>query len=151
MKKFNKILFATDLTEFSEYAFDYALTLAKEFNAKLLIVHVINQPLGLQDYYALQISFDTIMEEVKKGAEKMLDEFCDKKLSGYDNYEKFIVSGIPDIEILNKADTEKVDLIVVGTHSRAGVDRFLFGSTAEKVVRKAVCPVLTVRPPEIKA
>ncbi len=151
MKKFSKILFATDLTEFSEYPFDYALTLAKEFNAKLIILHVINQPLGLQDYYAPQISFDTIIEEVKKGAEKMMDELCDKKLLGYDNYEKFIVSGIPDVEILNKADTEKVGLIVIGTHGRVGVDRFLFGSTAEKVVRKAVCPVMTVRPPEINA
>jgi len=151
LKKFNNILFATDFTEFSEYAFDYALTLAKEFNAKLIILHVINQPLGLQDYYVPQISFDTIMQEVEKSAEKMMDKFCDKKLSGYDNYEKFIVSGIPDLEILNKAGAEKVDLIVIGTHGRVGVDRFLFGSTAEKVVRKAVCPVLTVRPPEIKA
>jgi len=151
LKKFNNILFATDFTEFSEYAFDYALTLAKEFNAKLIILHVINQPLGLQDYYALQTSFDTIMQEVEKSAEKMMDKFCDKKLSGYDNYEKFIVSGIPDLEILNKAGAEKVDLIVIGTHGRVGVDRFLFGSTAEKVVRKALCPVMTVRPPEIKA
>ncbi len=151
MKKFNKILFATDLTEFSEYAFDYALALAKEFNAKLIILHVINQPLGLQDYYAPQISFETIMEEIKKSAEKMMDEFCGKKIKEYSNYEQFIVSGIPHLEILNKADTEKVDLIVIGTHGRAGVDHFIFGSTAEKVVRKAVCPVMTVRPPQIKA
>ena len=151
MKKFNKILFATDLTEFSECAFDYALTLAKEFNAKLIILHVINQPLGLQDYYALQTSFDTIMQEVEKSAEKMMDEFCEKKMKEYGNYEKVILLGIPDFEILNRADSEKVDLIVLGTHGRAGVDRFLFGSTAEKVVRKALCPVMTVRPPEIKA
>jgi nucleotide-binding universal stress UspA family protein len=78
LKKFNKILFATDLTEFSEYVFDYALAMAKVFNAKLIILHVINQPLGLQDYYAPEISFDTIMEEVKKSAEKMLEEFCEK-------------------------------------------------------------------------
>ncbi len=149
MKKFNKILFASDLTEFSEYVFDYALTLAEKYNAKLIILHVINQPLGLHDYYAPQISFDTIMEEVKKSAEKMLNEFCEKKIKEYSNYEKFIVSGIPDLEILKKADADKVDLIVIGTHGRVGVDRFLFGSTAEKVVRKAVCPVMTVRPPEI--
>ncbi|HET6421270.1 MAG TPA: universal stress protein [Geobacteraceae bacterium] len=151
MKKFNKILFATDLTEFSECAFDYALILAKEFNAKLIILHVINQPIDLRGFYVPHISFETIEQEIKKSAEKMMDEFCIKKIKGYDNYEQFIVSGIPDIEILNKADTEKVDLIVIGTHGRVGVDRFLFGSTAEKVVRKALCPVMTVRPPEIKA
>jgi len=151
LKKFNKILFATDLTKFSEYAFDYALALAKEFNAKLIILHVINQPIDLRGFYVPHISFETIMQEIAKSAEKMMDEFCIKKIKGYDNYEQFIVSGIPDLEILNKADTEKVDLIVIGTHGRVGVDRFLFGSTAEKVVRKAVCPVMTVRPPEIKA
>ncbi len=146
MKKFDKILFATDLTEFSECAFDYALALAKEFNSKLLILHVINQPLGLQDYYAPPISFEPIMEEIKKSAEGMMDEFCEKKIKGYGNFEKFIVSGVPYFEILNKAEAEKVDLIVIGTHGRAGVDLFIFGSTAEKVLRKSVCPVMTVRP-----
>jgi len=151
MKKFNKILFATDLTEFSEHAFDYALALAKESKAKLFVLHVINQPIDLQGFYVPQISFETIFEEIRKSAEKMMDEFCEEKLKEYRNYEKFIASGIPYLEILHKAETEKVDLIVIGTHGRAGVDHLLFGSTAEKVVRKAVCPVMTVRPPEIKS
>jgi nucleotide-binding universal stress UspA family protein len=151
MKEFKKILFATDLTEFSEYAFDYALTLAEEFNAKLIIMHVISQPIDLQGFYVPHISFETIEREIAESAEKMMDKFCRKKIRGYDNYEKFIVSGIPDLEILKKADMEKVDLIVIGTHGRVGVDRFLFGSTAEKVIKKAICPVMTVRPAEIKA
>ncbi len=135
----------------SIYPFEYALAFAKEFNAKLIILHFINQPFGLQDYYVPQISFETIVQEIKKSAEKMMDKFCEKKIKEYCNYEKFIVSGIPGFEILKKADMEKVDLIVIGTHGRAGVDRFIFGSTAEKVIKKAVCPVMTVRPPEIKA
>lgn len=151
MKKFNKILFATDLTEFSEYAFEFALAFAKEFNAKLIILHVINQPIDLQAFYVPHISIETIQQEIAKSAEKLMDKFCKKKITGYDNYEMFIASGIPDFEILKKADMEKVDLIVIGTHGRAGIDHFLFGSTAEKVIKKAICPVMTVRPPEIKA
>ena len=150
MKKFNKILFATDLSKISEYAFDYALTLSEEFNAKLIILHVISQPIDLQGFYVPHISFETIEHEIAISAEKMMDKFCRKKIKSYDNYEKFIVTGIPDIEILKKADMEKVDLIVIGTHGRVGVDRFLFGSTAEKVIKKAVCPVMTVRPREDK-
>ncbi len=151
MKEFNKILFATDLTEYSEYAFDHALTLAEKYKAKLFILHVINQPIDMQGFYVPHISFETIEKEIAIGAEKLLDRFCRKNLKGFDNYEKCIVSGIPDVEIMKKANLEKVDLIVIGTHGRAGVDHFLFGSTAEKVIRKAVCPVLTVRSPEIRA
>ena len=150
MKKFNKILYATDLSENSEYAFDYALTLSEEFNAKLIILHVINLPIDLRGFYVPHISFESIEHEIAINAEKMLDKFCRKKIESYENYEKFIVTGIPDIEILKKADVEKVDFIVIGTHGRNRVDQFLFGSTAEKVIKKAVCPVMTVRPREDK-
>jgi nucleotide-binding universal stress UspA family protein len=148
MKKFNKILFAADFSEISEFAFDYALTLAKTFNSRLIIIHVINEPVDLRGFYVPHISFDTIEREIALSAEKMMDKFCSKNTKDYDNYDKFIVSGIPYEEILKKADEEKVDLLVMGTHGRAGIDHLLFGSTAERVVRKATCPVMTVRPPE---
>lgn len=150
MIKFNKILFATDMSEISETAFEYALTLSEEFNAKLIIMHVINQSIDLYSFYVPHISFETIEHEIAIGAEKMMDKFCREKMKSYDNYEKYIVTGIPDIEILKKADLEKVDLIVIGTHGRIGVDHLLFGSTAEKVIKRAVCPVMTVRPREDK-
>jgi nucleotide-binding universal stress UspA family protein len=148
MKKFNKILFATDFSEISEFAFDYALTLAETFNSRLIIMHVINEPVDLRGFYVPHISFDTIEREIALSAEKMMEKFCSKKTKDYNNYDKFIVSGIPYEEILKKADEEKVDLLVMGTHGRAGIDHLLFGSTAERVVRKAACPVMTVRPPE---
>jgi nucleotide-binding universal stress UspA family protein len=59
--------------------------------------------------------------------------------------EKIIVRGVPFVEIIKTAKDRNVDLIVIGTHGRTGIDHMLFGSTAEKVVRKAPCPVLTVR------
>lgn len=148
MKKFNKILFATDFSEISEFAFDYALTLAETFNSRLIIMHVINEPVDLRGFYVPHISFDTIEREIALSAEKMMEKFCSKKTKDYDNYDKFIISGVPYEEILKKADEEKVDLLVMGTHGRAGIDHLLFGSTAERVVRKAACPVMTVRPPE---
>jgi nucleotide-binding universal stress UspA family protein len=148
MKKFNKILFATDFSEISEFAFDYALTLAETFNSRLIVMHVINEPVDLRGFYVPHISFDTIEREIALSAEKMMEKFCGKKIKDYDNYDKFIVSGIPYEEILKKADEEKVDLLIMGTHGRAGIDHLLFGSTAERVVRKAACPVMTVRPPE---
>lgn len=148
MKKIDKILFATDFSESSDNAFEYAQTMATAFNARLVIIHVINEPVDLRGFYVPHISFDKLEEEIRQGAEKMMRKFCETKLGGYADYESSVVSGIPYEEILKKADAENVSLVVMGTHGRTGLDHVLFGSTAEKVVRKSPRPVMTVRLPE---
>ena len=145
MKQFDKILFANDFSENSEHAFDYALTLAKQFNSRLIIIHVINEPVDLRGFYVPHISFEKLEKEIEEGAEKMMQKFCRTKVKDFTNYETLIVAGIPYEEILKKADAERVSLIVLGTQGRKGIDHFLFGSTAERVVRNAQCPVMTVR------
>ncbi|HEY6838757.1 MAG TPA: universal stress protein [Geobacteraceae bacterium] len=147
MKPFDKILFATDFSEGSEHAFDYAYALARQFNARLILIHVINEPVDLRGFYVPHISFEKLEQEIEASAEKMMEKFCRTKIKDFDNYEAKIVTGIPYDEILKKADDEKVALIVLGTHGRSGIDHILFGSTAERVVRKASCPVMTVRLP----
>ncbi len=147
MKQFEKILFATDFSENSEYAFDYALTLAREFDAKLIVIHVINEPVDLRGFYVPHISFEQLEKEIQEGAEKMMEKFCRTKIKEFTNYTSCVVSGIPYEEILKKADEDEVSLIVLGTQGRKGIDRVLFGSTASRVVRAAKCPVMTVRLP----
>ena len=145
MKPFDKILFANDFSENSEHAFDYALALAKQFDARLIIVHVINEPVDLRGFYVPHISFEKLEKEIEEGAEKMMQKFCRTKAKDYANYETLIIAGIPYEEILRKANEEQVSIIVLGTQGRKGIDHFLFGSTAERVVRNAKCPVMTVR------
>lgn len=145
MKDFKTVLYATDFSESSDYAFEYALSLAKKFNSRLLLVHVINEPVDLRGFYVPHISFDKLEEEIKEGANKMMEKFCRKHLPDYDNYETFILPGIPYDEIIKKAEDENADLIVMGTHGRTGLDHVLFGSTAEKVVRKSPVPVMSIR------
>ncbi len=145
MKQFDKILFANDFSENSEHAFDYALTLARQFNAQLIIIHVINEPVDLRGFYVPHISFEKLEKEIEEGAEKMMQKFCRTKARDFTNYETLIVAGIPYEEILKKSNEEQVSLIVLGTQGRKGIDHFLFGSTAERVVRNAKCPVMTVR------
>ncbi len=147
MKDFKTILFANDFAETSEEVFDYALTMAKKYDAKLLIVHVINEPVDLRGFYVPHISFENLEKEIAEGAEKMMEKFCRTKVKDFTNYETFILSGIPYEEIMKKADETKASLIIMGTHGRRGLDHMLFGSTAERVVRGAGCPVLTVRLP----
>jgi len=147
MKKFKTILFANDFAETSEEVFDYALSLARKYGAKLLIVHVINEPVDLRGFYVPHISFENLEKEIVEGAEKMMDKFCRTKVKDFADYETMILSGIPYEEIIKKAEEAQASLIVMGTHGRRGLDHMLFGSTAERVVRGAGCPVLTVRLP----
>jgi nucleotide-binding universal stress UspA family protein len=147
MKPFDQILIAIDFSENSDYAFEYALTLAKQFNSRLSVLHVINEPVDLRGFYVPHISFEQLEKEIEEGAEKMMANFCNSKLGGFTNVTTSIVTGIPYEEIVRAAKEMAASLIVLGTHGRTGLDHLIFGSTAERVVRAAACPVLTVRLP----
>ena len=142
---FKTILFATDFSESSEHAFSYALSLAERFDSRLAMIHVISEPVDLRGFYVPHISFDKLEEEIEQGARKMMEKFCETHCRGYAKLDTFVVPGIPYDEIIRKAQEIGADLIVVGTHGRTGLDHVLFGSTAEKVVRKSPVPVMTIR------
>lgn len=150
MKSFERILTAIDFSENSEYAFEYALTLAKRFDAELTVMHVINEPVDLRGFYVPHISFEQLEKEIEEGAFKMMDKFCRSRLGDFTNFKTSIVSGIPYEEIIRKAEETGASLIVMGTHGRRGLDHLIFGSTAERVVRGASCPVLSIRLPAEK-
>ena len=142
---FKTILFATDFSEGSDFAFQSALSLARKFDGKLILIHIINEPVDLRGFYVPHISFDKLEEEIEQGAEKLMEKFCRSHMQDFNNYESIVSPGIPYDEIIKKAVTFNADLIVLGTHGRTGLDHVLFGSTAEKVVRKSPIPVMTIR------
>ena len=144
MRDFKTILFATDFSDCSTAAFEYAYSLAKKCEAKLLLVHVISEPVDLRGFYVPHLSFDVLEKEIEDSAGKMMDSFCREHLHEGDDYELLVVSGLAYDEIIKQAQQAKADLIVLGTQGRTGLDHVLFGSTAEKVVRKSPIPVLTV-------
>ena len=145
MKNFSTILVAIDFSDSSDNAFQMALSMAKSFSAKLVILHVINEPVDLRGFYVPHISFEKLEEEIEEGAQKMMESFCRQNVHDFENYEFLIVPGLPYEQIIGQAEEKSADLIVLGTHGRTGFDHVLFGSTAEKVVRKSKLPVLTVR------
>jgi len=145
MKEFKTILVAVDFSDSSVNAFQMAMSLAEKFTARLLILHVINEPVDLRGFYVPHISFEKLEEEIEEGAKKMMESFCRQQIDTFETYESLIVPGLPYEEIINQAQKFDADLIVLGTHGRTGLDHVLFGSTAEKVVRKSSLPVLTVR------
>jgi len=145
MNEIRTILFATDFSESSDFSIQHAILFATKFKAQLHILHVVNEPVDLSGFYVPHISFEKLEEEIAEGARKMMENFCRSHLGDFEHFETSVISGVPFNVILDKAEELKADMIIMGTHGRTGLDHVLFGSTAEKVVRKSTIPVLTVR------
>ena len=145
MKEIKSILLPIDFSDTSELLAEYAMTFVKGFGAKLYILHVVE---GLEDLPGLSvphISLDKVMEEVFSAAKKELEYFSKIHFSDDVKSESSIVKGVPYDEILKFIDKNRIDMIIMGTHGRSGLDYLFFGSTADKVLRRAKCPVLTVK------
>jgi nucleotide-binding universal stress UspA family protein len=145
MKPINKILYATDFSESSAQACDYALTLAKLANAEVHVLHVIDEFADRRKSMIQPEAMVLLEREVEIQALKEMEEFCKKRFNGKIPFTTDIVMGIPFQEIIKKASELPADLIVVGTHGRTGVEHVIVGSTAERIVRRSEVPVLTVR------
>lgn len=148
MIKIKKILYPTDFSEPSKVAFAYAASLAQKFEAELEVLHVMFDETQVVSFY---IPMQSLASDIETGSARQLEDFISKQtdlLQGV-KFSTKLIKGTPFIEITNRAKDIDADMIVIGTHGRTGLDHVLFGSTAEKVVRKAPCPVFTVRPEKI--
>lgn len=136
-----KILVATDFSPFSERALDHAVGMAVEFDADILLVHVIESL-----NYSLTDTMTVVGHEkaLLTTARALLENLVKQLKDNNRPVRSFLSSGTPYREIIKKSQEENVDLIVVGTHGRTGMEHFFLGSVAEKVIRLAACPVLTV-------
>jgi nucleotide-binding universal stress UspA family protein len=151
---FNKILAPTDFSEDSQLALTYAVTLAQKFSSEIVVVHV-DQPLAPVMVSELNPGLDVstmnrIAEEGRMLALKELDAATARLRESGLKVRGLMRVGAPFLEIINAAQSEAADLIVMGTHGRTGLAHVLIGSVAERVVNKAPCPVLTVRHPDRK-
>ena len=142
------ILVPTDFSECGNYALSYAASLARTFGSSIVCVHVIEPIVPTVGYSGMTepLPIADISEQLEDSAERELPKLaeCDD-CSGLD-IEEVIVHGEAAAEIVRVAKDRQVDLIVLSSHGRTGLGRILFGSTAEAVVRHAVCPVLVVKP-----
>jgi nucleotide-binding universal stress UspA family protein len=140
MLALDSILFPTDFSERSEYAFRLACSLARDHDARLILLHIIPPPQTVA-YEAMPV-----LPAYPPGYRKELEE----KLRGLKppaevQVEYRLEEGYAATEIVRIAAEIHCDMIVMGTHGRSGLGRLLLGSVAEEVLRKASCPVLTVK------
>jgi len=142
--KYKKILFCTDFSENSDYAFDYAYGIAKRDGGLLYMLHVIPQNPHQVYAYIPQDDLEMIQKNIDQYVDENFRERYEKKIEKGVQYEIITKSGREDEEILQFAKTENVDIIVIGTHGRTGIDHVFFGSVAEKVLRHSVFPVFII-------
>jgi nucleotide-binding universal stress UspA family protein len=138
------ILVPTDFSTAAEQALDYAIRLARTFNARLTLLHVIQPiPMGGVDMgVALP---ETYLQEVEEAAQGSIKEALTRVIAAGLTAEQVVLYGVPFQEVVEIAKARQVDLIVMGTHGRTGLMHVLLGSVAEHVVRLAPCSVLVVR------
>ena len=150
MVKIDKILFPTELRDYSLKILPYVLTMSKKFNSTIYLLHVIEDISKWGGIYIPHIPLDMYQIEAMEAAEKFMDKICDDQMKGCPNFERKICSGDPATEILKTIDAEAIDLVVMGTHGYKGLERAIFGSVARKVVKNSPIPVLTINPYKLK-
>jgi len=140
-----RILLPTDFSDCAQHALKYATALARSFGAKVYLLHVVDVPVyGYLEPFAGSV---WSLYDMKEEAERSIADIIPPEDRDAVGAESFVREGTPFVEIVKFAKEKDIDLIVIGTHGRTGLKHMLIGSVEEKVVRKAPCPVLTVRSP----
>jgi nucleotide-binding universal stress UspA family protein len=140
-----RILVPIDFSDHSRRALRYAIPFARKFKASIDLIYVVEPTVYPADFSFGQVGFPAIEDELRKRGGEELDELIKKDISKQVPARRAVRTGKAFYEILLYAKEEKVDFIIIATHGHSGIEHALFGSTAEKVVRKASCPVLVVR------
>jgi universal stress protein A len=146
-----RILAPTDFSELSKQGLTSALELAETFGAKLLLLHVVEPPpYPVEGIMPSQLGA-TLLDDLERQASNDLVQMLSETHGHIVEVTRRVVVGIPYRKIVEVAEDEKSDLIVMTTHGRTGLSHLVMGSVTEKIVRTAPCPVLTIRPTSVTA
>jgi nucleotide-binding universal stress UspA family protein len=146
MKEFRNILFPVDLSESSEKIVPYVLAVAQKFESKIHLLFVARVFDYFAGFYVPAPSITTMEKGIIEGAEKRMDEFVEQYFHDYPDTVASVVSGDATQKIIHYIPSNEIDLVIMGTHGRKGLDKVVFGSVAERVVKTAPVPVMVVNP-----
>ncbi|MCR9294833.1 MAG: universal stress protein [bacterium] len=142
MVAFNNILVPTDFSDYASLAVEYGASLAEKYGAQVHLLHVLETHYSATPTFAAGLALTSQVKESQEAAEKMLRDLAAGRPMVCKTAE-----GSAFLEILRYAENQEIDLIVMGTHGRTGLEHVLIGSVAERIVRKSSCPVMTIRDP----
>lgn len=149
MQNFKKILIPTDMSELSLTALEFVNTHSEFLNAEIYIIHVIEK-VDFPVYYTVDLYWENMQKDVEDRAKEKLKTVIEKYFpERKDQIKRITVKGNPSDKIVELAKKEKIELIIMATHGRTGLEKILIGSVAERVVRNSPIPVLTLKPQKI--
>jgi len=146
--RLNNILVPVDFSDFSTKALDYALAFADQFDARIILLHVVEPAVYPESSMLVASTLDDLHNDLRQVAQQKLSELRRDRIGERVPSELLVRMGRAFSEITAAALDLEVDLIILATHGYTGLKHVLLGSTTERVVRHAPCPVLTVRDPE---
>ena len=146
MKEFKKILFPVDLSKSSEKILPYVQTVAQKFDSKIHLFFAARVFEYFTSIYVPHPSINQFEKEIIEGAEKRLYEFMDEHFNEFPGTKTAVVAGDASEKIIEYIEDQKIDLVIMGTHGRKGMDKIIFGSVAERVVKTSPVPVMVVNP-----
>lgn len=146
MNEVKKILVPVDFSENSQKILRSAVQMAEKFSAQLAVVFVVQSFDDYSGFFVPHMPIAQFEDEMVQSAEKKMASFLKENLPANLSCESKILTGDVAEEITTYAGNLKADMIVMGTHGYKGLEKVLFGSIAEKVVKTAPCPVLTINP-----
>ncbi len=145
MIKLKRILVPTDFSESARHALTYGISFAREYEAELILLHVVETMAVGYASDLFPVPMAEVFEEIAGYARGELSKLAGEAREKVSSVRELLVQGKPSAEIVRVARDETVDMIVLGTHGKGLLDKALFGSTTERVVRNGPCPVLTTR------
>ncbi|MDQ1273734.1 MAG: hypothetical protein QG591_2364 [Planctomycetota bacterium] len=146
MIKLKKILCPIDFSDCSIYALSYAIDLSTKERASLYLIHVIETHISGMGDIVKQIDLLLDDKQIENLRMKLTNLIPDKMRTNI-HIQPIVEKGIPFVEIIKTAKDNHIDVIIMGTHGRTGLGHILIGSVAERVIRSAPCPVLSIRLP----
>jgi nucleotide-binding universal stress UspA family protein len=146
MKQVQKILFPIDFTSPFDSMVPWVSMFAEKFGATVYVLFVTQDLSNFSTFFVPHGNIQSFQEEAVASARKKMDAVAKQSFKNFPKLETRVEVGAPADKILDVAQKEQVDLIIMGVHGRKGLDRAIFGSVADKVVQGAPCPVLTVHP-----
>ncbi len=142
MANIESVLFATDFSEIADHACSYAASLARLYNARLYVLHVISNP-AEKLYGDLHGEYMSLVADARKKASELMNRYA-AELEQVPNHEILIKEGEAPFEILKAIDEQKIDTVVVGSRGHRTIRSMLVGGTTEKLVHSSPCPVIVV-------
>jgi nucleotide-binding universal stress UspA family protein len=151
MKPFKKILFPVDLSDVSPKIAPWVIMVAEKFEAEICLLFVVRAFEYYTPFCHVPGEIESFVSGIIKGAGEKIEEFVKTDLKDCSHCKTKVVSGDPAHGILDYIASEDIDLVIMGTHGRKGLDRVFFGSVADRVVKMSSVPVLTINPHRVQA